>query len=99
MDEEMKGCGWGAVKIYIGGQEVQQITDFTYQPPHTREEVAMRLAAHSFSFNIPMTRKESRKLYKQLMSVGKAKKFRLPRKLKKKLKKQEINDNRRNCPL
>lgn len=80
-----KQGAWGDVEIYIGGRKIESIKSVEISINGSEEAgVLIDNKIHSYTGTITLSKRRARQLRKICM----VKKIRLPRKLKKKLKKQ-----------
>lgn len=90
MNMEEKEISWGDCRFFIGGQEITTFASVDLAVPGSDtsviSEVVSRNGELTFMGTIHISKKEARKL----RELCKMKKRRLPRKLKKKLKKQRL---------
>lgn len=86
--EEKEDLNWGDYKLTIGGKEIQGFASFDPASPDGDLSTVSTVISKNGSITVTGTITISKKQIKELRKLCGAKKMRLPRKLKKKLKKE-----------
>lgn len=88
IDMEEKEISWGDCRLFIGGKEITTFASVDLAVPGSDVLTVSELMPHNGELTVTGVLTISKRQAKELRKLCKGKKLRLPRKVKKKLKKQ-----------